>query len=184
MIIKVEEHYEKVADIVVEFVDKDCYTIYTEADAETYLNESNTIYSSGRSSDITICYPDNGSRYKINIAPAETLQHGARMKAVKNNQELSTRSIITSENPDGTHSVRLSIYRSIDKKIPYSRDLASKDHIDAGLAFINAFPEEVYSYINGDTDIGDLKSAVTEFNSFSTADKKKYAKIANKELIK
>lgn len=183
MIIHINEssNFEKVGELEVKFSSEGNIESISIA-KEFEMNEVNAAGYPG----FFIHYPNNGSaKFAFSIIPDELMQqHRGRLK-IKGTNGDSTRTIFPKKNPDGTYEVKVSIYRVIDKKEKFSGDEASKTHIDAGLSFLQAEPEGVYKFINGDISLDEFKDTyVTHYETLSTATRKEYAKKGNKELIK
>ena len=149
---------------------------------EFEINEVNAAGYPG----FSIHYPKKGSEaFAFSIIPEELMQqHGNRIK-MKGTDGDSTRTIFPTKNPDGTYEIKVSIFRVVDKQEKFPSDKASKTHIDAGLSFLQAEPEGVYKFVNGDITLDEFKNTyVAHYETLSPSVKKEYAKKGNKELIK
>lgn len=184
----IREAENEVVNIGVVFKTDGSFKIYTDEDLVIAFGESSNTDFNGTYPDFTIFYPNKkDSRYGLNIIPIPMLQHGGRVKLVKNGKELKTDTLLGSKDPNDAYKIYISSYRVASKKKEFSSNASkpeySDEHLEAMISFVNAENNEIYKFLNDEITFDEFRNkAVTEYNALSKNEKLKYAKSGRKEI--
>lgn len=152
---------------------------YTDNDLIMALNER----SSYNHPNITLL-SDKKQKVVINIVPNENdrnaMKHGSRIKfkAGRNLKDVGARSLTFDHDDNGNAIPIVSIYPNQDKSDdPFKdKDMLEKYMVKTAFSFVQSNPRLIEDFFLGKRDFKEVLDYADEFNNFSNAKKKEYAK--------